>query len=390
MPRPRRDGSPARPANRKLLTDAFVRNAIPEDRVYVVWDTKVKGLALAVHQTRRTWKCVYRRNGRPEWLHLGNANSIPLREARRLAARALVEVAAGGDPVGDRRRAREADTFADLHSDYVQLCARRRNRSWHQTAELMRRHVLPRLGKKRAADVTRGDVKLVLAKLADQPAFHNKTLASISAVFSWALREEVGGVTSNPCALIRRLAVRSRERVLADSEIALLWPHLDTTLRLQLLTGARIGEVANMRAMDVVDGVWNLPGAPIEGWPGVKNGRNHRVPLSELAAVIAAEHLAHRPKRRSSEGLLIRIWTRLGVPKITSHDLRRTFATLIARFGFGRQALDRLLNHADRGVATVYDRFEYLEQDKAIVATITRHIVRLVEGVEAGNVVRLR
>ena len=87
---------------------------------------------------------------------------------------------------------------------------------------------------------------------------------------------------------------------------------------------------------------------------------------------------------------MIRVWKRLGVPKFTSHDLRRTFATLIARFGFGRQALDRLLNHSDRGIATVYDRHQYHAEDQRIVDAVARHIARLVEGAEADNVVHLR
>jgi integrase len=374
MPRPRRDGTPAAPPNRRLLTDSFVRAIAPAAKVFMVWDTKVPGLGLAVHPTRRTWKLVYRRDAHPRWLHIGDLRSIPLRDARRLAARASLEIAAGGDPAADRRRARTADTFTELHADYVKLHARRHNRSWRQADTLIRAHVLSRIGRSKAGDVSRGDVKAILARLSDRPATANQTLAAVSAVFSWALQEEVGGVTSNPCARISRHPARSRERVLADGELRTLWPDLDSTLRLILLTGARPGEAASMRAEDVAGRVWNLPGEPAQDWPGTKNNRSHRIPLSDLATGIVDAHLARRPKRRTSEELLKRLWARHGFPKITPHDLRRSFGTLVARFGFGRQAMDRLLNHADRSVGSIYDRHGYETEDRRIVDAISRHV----------------
>ena len=63
MPRPRRDGTPARKVpNRRKLSDAFVRTVRPDpDRVVVYWDTLQYGLVLTVQPSgHRAWKCVYR------------------------------------------------------------------------------------------------------------------------------------------------------------------------------------------------------------------------------------------------------------------------------------------------------------------------------------------
>ena len=82
MPRPRRDGTPARAApNRRKLSDAFVKTVKPDpDRVIVYWDTLQHGLALTVQPSgHRSWKCVYTIHGRgSRWFHLGNARSIPV------------------------------------------------------------------------------------------------------------------------------------------------------------------------------------------------------------------------------------------------------------------------------------------------------------------------
>src|SRR5215510_6242102 len=97
MPRPRRDGSPARSApNRRRLSEAFVKTARPDpDRVIVYWDTLQRGLALAVQPSgHRAWKCVYTIRGRgPRWYHLGNARAIALADARKLASKILYQVA---------------------------------------------------------------------------------------------------------------------------------------------------------------------------------------------------------------------------------------------------------------------------------------------------------
>ena len=78
---------------------------------------------------------------------------------------------------------------------------------------------------------------------------------------------------------------------------------------------------------------------------------------------------------------------KLGIEPITPHDLRRTFASTIAALGFGRQAIDRILNHADRSIASVYDRHSYAKEDQAIMETVANKIIALVEGRNDAKVV---
>src|SRR5262245_19689141 len=105
MPRPRRDGSPAREPNRRKLSDAFIKTVRPDpERVVVYWDTLQRGLALSVQPSGHlAWKCVYSLRGRgPRWYHLGNARAISLADARKLASKIVYQVAEGGDPHADR------------------------------------------------------------------------------------------------------------------------------------------------------------------------------------------------------------------------------------------------------------------------------------------------
>jgi hypothetical protein len=68
----------------------------------------------------------------------------------------------------------------------------------------------------------------------------------------------------------------------------------------------------------------------------------------------------------------------------------RGSATVFARLGFGRQAVTRLLNHADHSVTAIYDRHHYGDEDRRIVDAVARHVLRVVGDGEAdGVVVRL-
>src|SRR5215470_9111092 len=98
MARPRRDGSPSRTVNKRVLTELFVRRVRAQPAAFNVWDDRQGGLVLRVHPTgQRSWKAVYRFHSRPRWFHLGDASAIGLADARRLAARVMLQAVEGRD-----------------------------------------------------------------------------------------------------------------------------------------------------------------------------------------------------------------------------------------------------------------------------------------------------
>jgi hypothetical protein len=160
MPRPRKDGSRARAARRHKLSDLYVRKVKPEARAFAVWDTKQGGLALRVQPTgQRSFKVVYSRHGRANWIHLGSAAAIGLADARQLAAKVMLEVATGRDPLAERRAERGTGTFEELAARYVEEHAKKHNKSWKQADALVRRYAVPRWGKLVAEAITRSDVR---------------------------------------------------------------------------------------------------------------------------------------------------------------------------------------------------------------------------------------
>jgi hypothetical protein len=84
------------------------------------------------------------------------------------------------------------------------------------------------------------------------------------------------------------------------------------------------------------------------------------------------------------------ICSELAVERATPHDLRRTFSSKVTGLGFGRDAMNRVTNHKEGGIASVYDRHQYADENKRIMETVAAHIMASVEGQPGGKVVPIR
>jgi integrase len=407
MPRTRKDGSPSAPPRKTKLNEMTVTRSRPADRPYLIWDVKQKGLAVAVHPTgSRSYKTIYSKRGRPRWITLGKVGAIGLADARLLAQEIMLEVARGKDPAADRRAERNRGTFAEVAERYVETYAKKHNKSWAQPAALVRRFLLPRWGKLPAHTISRADVKALIGRIS-APIVANQTLAAASAIFAWAIGEEI--VTTNPCRGVNRNKTNKRERILSESELPKFWAAFDgaglvasSALKTILLTGQRPGEVAHMRWSDIRDGWWTLPGEPekdarVAFWPGTKNGATHRVWLAKAAAAIIEELNLEATSKlgyvfASARGNAIDLDRTMpkfeGVERATPHDLRRTHGSTVTALNFGRDAMNRIQNHKEGGIADVYDRHEYAEENKRIMEAVAARIVALATGAApADNVV---
>jgi integrase len=406
---------PRKAPNRRKLTELYVRKVRPQAVPVMTWDEKQRGLALRVEPSGyRVFKVVYRYHGRPRWYHIGAVGQIALADARKLAAEVVLEVIRGKDPAAEKRAARGAGTFADLAERYVEQHAKKRNKSWKQGDYLVRQYLLPKWGKLDSKSIARSDVRGMMSRIA-APVLANQVLAAASAIFSWAVKQEL--VAVNPCRGVERNETKSRERVLSDAELPLFWNTFDETgllassaLKIILLTGQRPGEVAHMRWEHLQDGWWTMPGAPDAktGWPGTKNKQTHRIWLPLAAQDVIAELSDEDQKvgqptfsthgfvfttgRRAIGGLdgaMRTVCNLLNAERATPHDLRRTHGTRITELGFGREAMNRVQNHREGGIADVYDRHEYAEENKRLMEAVSQRIIGLATGkAGAANVVR--
>src|SRR4029077_6210323 len=109
-----------------------------------------------------------------------DARAVALGLARRL----LLEP--GFDPAAERKANRGAVTFAELCTRYVEEYARKKNKSWKHSAGLIENHAIPVIGDLAAAEITKPDVKRLLAKYDETPSMKEHVRLAIGAVFTWA------------------------------------------------------------------------------------------------------------------------------------------------------------------------------------------------------------
>jgi integrase len=352
-------------------------------------------------------------------------------------------LARGEDPAAKKRltraAAREAsDNFETVSADFVERYVRPNNRasSAKETERLLRTKVLPTWRGRKIGDIRRRDVIELLDQIAEAgaPFSANRTLAAVRRLFNWCIERDI--LSTNPCTGVRPAVQEvSRDRVLSDEELALVWraagelgEPFGPFVRLLILTAQRRDEVAGMRwsEVDLARQLWTLPRER------VKNDTAHDVPLSVQASAVLSEltRLAGSPDfvftsgagrapaitpnvrlvpisgfskaKKNLDAAALRFLRQdaedqgldpSGVdalPNWRLHDLRRTAATGMARLGIAIPVVEKILNHTSgtfAGVVGVYQRHGFALEKRAALEAWGRHIERLASGRQAENVV---
>jgi integrase len=392
------------PPNKRQLNNLLLKSLQAERPAvpFLIWDTKQDRLAVRVETSGFTsYKFIYSRHGRPRWFNVGSVKKIGLQDARDICKTLAVEVAAGKDPQANKTAVLSNGTFEELASLY-RAHAKKKNKSWQSTDDLVQKHLVKPWGKKQAASIVRKDVKHMMARIEETPILANQVLASASAIFTWAIKEELSDIKINPCSMIDRNSTKTAksDRKLSDSEIPKFWTAFENdvglveglALKMILLTGQRAGEVRYMRSEHIgADGWWQMPGAPDTklNWPGTKNGQTHSVFLPTAAQQII--------KGLDRTGMLFAgargtvpvngldrdmrdICKTLGIEnRATPHDLRRTHSSAVAKL-FSRDAMNRITNHKEGGIGDIYDAADYADENKKIMETVAAKFMALIDG----------
>jgi integrase len=379
--------------SRITLTDRFVATTKVEgtDRADF-FDARTPGLALRVTAgSRKTWTLHFTspRDGKRARLTIGTYPATSLADARRkvIESRALLQENPPRDP-RDVMVAAEggAMTVAGLLPLYLAKPHRRTGQPRKSAQEIKRRfetNVLPVVGGTRLADLHRRDVNRVIAPIAVRaPTEAARVFEDFRGMVRWAVGQ--GYLDTNPMQVMEPPAKsRERTRALDEKEIRTLWHILPTALarspdcqriiKLCLVTGQRVGEVAGMRRLelDADNATWRIPSSR------TKNGHEHLVPLSSLALEIIGTieqeddlfavggrslppAAVARTIARAHEG---EGPSRFEIPRWSAHDLRRTVVSQIAKLGVPPIVLGHIINHRSvtkAGVTlSVYQQYDY-------------------------------
>jgi integrase len=406
---------------KKLLTDRFVSTVkAPATGRDVYPDKKAQGLELIVFKGgRKAWSIRYRpkgldrkRIGFGSW-PAGAQQTVSLKEARdrahdiaNAALRGIDLPAQEAAAASDRRRAdgRPA-TVAALLDRYIAGYCKANQRRWKLTERMFDAHVKPAIGETLLTELRRADIVDLLDDLQNEKGFAaqvNRVRSQIVAALNWAIERE--WIETNPAAVIKKRKIETpRERVLTHDELRAIWKAADglsdpsrTFIKVLILTGQRRDEIRCMerREVDAKEKAWTLPAERNKG------KRDHTLPLPD-AVVDLLDGLPKRgpyvftvswEKPYSGTKRLKEILDRAsGVREWVLHDLRRTVRSGLAELHVGEEVAERIMNHAKKGLAKVYDRHTYAKEMRTALEAWAAHVAFIVSDArDAANVVALR
>ncbi|WP_291297604.1 site-specific integrase [Elioraea sp.] len=346
----------------------------------LIWDGTLPGYGLRAYKSgRKVFVLKYRPSGPSgpqRWLTLGTFGAITAEQARALAERALGRIAAGGDPQAERleEHAAAADTLADAFAAWIAESEGKREGSTIALyRDLFDRVILPELGKKPVAKLTRAEVAAWHARQKAAPYQANRGLAALAALMAWCVsqhrRPEASG---NPCKGVQRFKEERRQRFLSEAELGTvgeamtaleaegkLNPYAASALRMLILTGARRSEIRTLRweNVDIDRACLHLPKS--------KTGAKViHLPPAAMQILGALPRIDRNPyvfpgeKAGAPFSCLNRPWNdvrvRAGLKPVRLHDLRHTHASLGAAAGLSLPVIGRLLGHSQPRTTAAY------------------------------------
>ncbi|MDK1494002.1 tyrosine-type recombinase/integrase [Sinorhizobium sp. 7-81] len=402
-------------------------------------DAGQPGLYLVVQPSgSMSWAFRYRHAGRPRKMTigpfvLGEDASFTLAKAREAAQEASRIVSDGRDlaEVRDQEKAQEpepepakADLVGDVLDEFVKRHVKKKNRESTQTNTIsfIDKRIRPEWKDRDIRSITKRDVVKLLDDIADDgaPESAARVRAILSKFFNWAVDRDIVDASPVPKGSTAKQGA-SRERVLTDQEVRLVWLACENVgwpfgplVKLLLLTAQRRNEVAHAELKELAlsgnDQQWVIPEER------TKNGKEHVIPLSALVLqiiealprvgkkfllsttgetpvsgfsrakkIIAAEMLALAKKEAAERGLdpeevKLEAWT--------FHDLRRTAASGMARLGFPVHVVEAVLNHQSgsiKGVAKIYNRYQYLDEKREALTSWAEYVQRITAVGEEAN-----
>lgn len=413
------------------LTDESIGSIRPGKRLHKVsaGGSLYLWIAPASSGGSRIWRWRFRLEGRQHEFTIGPFGSgtgeFTLEAARAEADRARATVAAGGDPVQERRavrvnaeaeaarrRAAEAAklvTFSDLAEEWFAS----RSRTWspaHRSAQRARLDnlILPVLGSKPLGLVDAPTVRAFLQSL-ERRGTH-ETLAKCRIVLSQVFRHGVatGRASDDPTLSLRgtftkpdtkhRATVEPDEFPALFDALAAVPAEEITKLAAYwcMATACRTHEMRNATWREIGTARVKEQKHPIPVWRVPVERMKMRTPwtqpLSPLALSILERARAHRASNdpdalifpgfsRSgtlSENALLALLARAGFyGRQTTHGFRGSFSTWAHEFTDETMAVELCLAHRPGGVLGVYHKGEHLVARLSILTAWGEHLREL-------------
>ena len=383
-------------APRDRLSAAFIKSAKPGKHC--------DGAGLWLHKRSdggAQWFLRFDRFGKRCEMGLGGFPRVSLKQARDLAETARSQLAAGIDPVKERRRLeREAQQSANTfeHLAHEAFEARKselkgdgKNGRWFTPLAL---HVLPKLGSVPVEELAPRDLRDCIGPLWHEKADTarkalNRTNIVIRHAAALGLDVDIGLAEKTKLLLGKTRHVVKHIPSMPWQEAPAFYQSLDDrslpqlALRLLVLTGLRSYPIRHAH-LDEIDGdIWTIPGKKMKG---LKNKTpSFRVPLSSEALQVI--EIASQQQRDGyifpgvkrgviSDASMARHMQRRGL-EARPHGFRSTLRTWLTESQQASREVAEMIIAHQTGTLTerAYNRTDFLEQRRKLMEKWERQLM---------------
>jgi integrase len=406
----------------KLTKHIVESEPAPDKGATLIYDDQVKGFGIRVFaptdrhpRGARAFFLNYHINGIERRYTIGRYPDWSVVAAREEARELRKRIDKGEDITAEKRARAEAATLKDLGDRYMEHLADKPIKTLKDCKRHIDQHILPfkpttrspKMGERLVADIHSGDVEALHKAItkAGQPVLANRVLATLSAMFTLAMKPKAGEDKAwravglgNPCKGVARNHEDGRERFFSEAEVARISDALNeysnmernnsvgtrsartsaNLIRFVMLTGCRPGEakLAKWLEVDEQPGFWIKPSAH------VKQKKTHKLALSPPAIELLNRMRADRvegvewifPGQVPGQHLVQyqSCWEfvrkRAGVSGDRAYDLRHSFASFGAAGGLSLEIIGKLLGHTQ---ARTTQRYAHLA-DEAMAAAAAK------------------
>jgi integrase len=259
---------------------------------------------------------------------------------------------------------------------------------------ILDRIIVPALGTRAVADVTRADVAALHHRRRTAPADANRMTMLLSKMMSMAERWGLKPEGLNPARNVEKFREQARQRYLSPAEFQRLGAALVAAepdalipvaaIRLLIYTGARRGEVLSLRWRDVdlARSCLNLPDSKT-GFKVVHLNAPARAVLESLPRIEGNPYVLPGVRRGQHLVNLTSTWdtirTAADLKDVRLHDLRHSLASVGVNAGLSLPLVGGLLGHTQ---AQTTKRYAHLSADplKAAAELVGERIAQAMEG----------
>src|SRR5262245_4095839 len=214
----------------------------------IMFDDDLPGFGFRIRASgSRTWIFQFKIGGQHRRMTLGSAAVLAPARAREIASELHAQVRLGRDPSAERNESkmRAGETMSAILENYLVFKrGELKPRSYVEIERHLMKNARP-LHSLPVSKITRRDIagriSTIAAKLSGSSA--NRLRAALSAFFAWSVC--AGLIDNNPVIGTNCYSEQSRDRVLSDDELKIIWDALDaddysTVVKLLMLTGQRL------------------------------------------------------------------------------------------------------------------------------------------------------